>query len=146
MLTVEDWAEIRRLHRAEGMPIKAIVRVLGVSRNTVQAALARGRAAEVRAGAGGVGRGRGRAADPGAAAGVSDDAGDGDRGADRLDAVDPVLKDRVAELRPVYLPPDPGVADGVCGRGDRAVRSVVPADRGAGRVRAGPHGGRCRCW
>jgi hypothetical protein len=25
VLTVEDWAEIRRLHRAEGMPIKAIL-------------------------------------------------------------------------------------------------------------------------
>jgi transposase len=37
---VEDWAEIRRLHRAEGLPIKAIVRTLGVSRNTVRAALA----------------------------------------------------------------------------------------------------------
>jgi hypothetical protein len=34
---VEDWAEIRRLHRAEGLPIRAIVRVLGVSRNTVRA-------------------------------------------------------------------------------------------------------------
>ena len=29
MLSVEDWAEIRRLHRAEGMPIKEIARVLG---------------------------------------------------------------------------------------------------------------------
>ena len=47
MLGVEDWAEIRRLHRAEGMPIKEIARVLGVSRNTVRAALAVGRAAEV---------------------------------------------------------------------------------------------------
>jgi transposase len=37
---VEDWAEIRRLHKAEGMPIKAIVRKLGVARNTVRAALA----------------------------------------------------------------------------------------------------------
>jgi transposase len=37
---VEDWAEIRRLHRAEGLPIKVIVRTLGVSRNTVRAALA----------------------------------------------------------------------------------------------------------
>jgi len=37
---VEDWAEIRRLHRAEKVPIKAIVRRLGVSRNTVRAALA----------------------------------------------------------------------------------------------------------
>ncbi|WP_433304707.1 IS21 family transposase [Actinoplanes sp. CA-030573] len=40
MLSVEDWAEIRRLHRAEGMPIKAIVRKLGVGRNTVRRALA----------------------------------------------------------------------------------------------------------
>lgn len=40
MLSVEDWAEIRRLHRAEGLPIKAIVRVLGVSRNTVRSAIA----------------------------------------------------------------------------------------------------------
>lgn len=40
MLSVEDWAEIRRLHRAEGLPIKAIVRVLGISRNTVRAAIA----------------------------------------------------------------------------------------------------------
>jgi IS30 family transposase len=32
---VEDWAKIRRLHRAEAMPIKAIARLLGVSKNTV---------------------------------------------------------------------------------------------------------------
>lgn len=37
---MEDWAEIRRLHKSEGMPIKAIVRHLGVARNTVRAALA----------------------------------------------------------------------------------------------------------
>lgn len=37
---MEDWAEIRRLHRSEGVPIKAIVRKLGVARNTVRAALA----------------------------------------------------------------------------------------------------------
>ena len=40
MLSVEDWAEIRRLHRAEGMPIKVIARALKVSRNTVRAAIA----------------------------------------------------------------------------------------------------------
>ena len=40
MLSVEDWAEIRRLRRAEQMPIAQIARVLGVSRNTVKAALA----------------------------------------------------------------------------------------------------------
>ena len=39
MLSVEDWAEIRRLHRAEGLPIKAVARVLGISKNTVKAAL-----------------------------------------------------------------------------------------------------------
>src|ERR1043165_2980266 len=32
-------AEIRRLHRAEGMPIKAIARRLGIARNTVRKAL-----------------------------------------------------------------------------------------------------------
>jgi transposase len=41
VLRVEDWAEIRRLRRAEGMPIAEIARVLGISRNTVKAALAR---------------------------------------------------------------------------------------------------------
>jgi len=37
---VEDWAEIRRLRRAEGVPIKEIARRLGVARNTVRAASA----------------------------------------------------------------------------------------------------------
>lgn len=36
---MEDWAEIRRLHRAEGVPIKEIARRLGVARNTVRTAL-----------------------------------------------------------------------------------------------------------
>jgi len=40
VLSVEDWAEIRRLHRAEQMPIKAIARVMGCSKNTVKRALA----------------------------------------------------------------------------------------------------------
>ncbi|MEV4415443.1 IS21 family transposase [Catellatospora sp. NPDC049609] len=39
MLKVEDWAEIRRLHRAEGVPIREIARRLGIARNTVRAAL-----------------------------------------------------------------------------------------------------------
>jgi transposase len=39
VLSVEDWAEIRRLHRAEGMPIKMIARTLGCSKNTVKKAL-----------------------------------------------------------------------------------------------------------
>jgi transposase len=40
VLSVEDWAEIRRLRRAEKLPVAQIARVLGVSRNTVYAALA----------------------------------------------------------------------------------------------------------
>ena len=39
MIKVEDWAEIRRLHKAEGLPIRQIARVMNVSRNTVRAAL-----------------------------------------------------------------------------------------------------------
>ena len=39
MLSVGDWAEIRRLHRAEGLPIKMIARTLGVSRNMLRAAI-----------------------------------------------------------------------------------------------------------
>jgi len=107
VLSVEDWAEIRRLHRAEGLPIKVIARVLGVSRNTVRAALASDAPPRYeRRPAGSV-----------------------------VDAVEPrirellaafptmpatviaerigwtrsirVLSARVAELRPVYLPPDP---------------------------------------
>jgi lambda repressor-like predicted transcriptional regulator len=41
VLSVEDWAEIRRLRRSEGMAIQAIARRLKVSRNTVKKALAR---------------------------------------------------------------------------------------------------------
>lgn len=40
MILVEDWAEIRRLHRAERVPIRAIARHLGISKNTVKRALA----------------------------------------------------------------------------------------------------------
>ncbi|HEY1920123.1 MAG TPA: IS21 family transposase [Streptosporangiaceae bacterium] len=39
MIKVEDWAEIRRLHKAEGLPIRQIARMMDVSRNTVRAAL-----------------------------------------------------------------------------------------------------------
>jgi transposase len=40
VLVVEDWAEIRRLRRSEGVSISEIARVIGCSRNTVKAALA----------------------------------------------------------------------------------------------------------
>jgi transposase len=39
VISVEDWAEIRRLHRAEGVPIKEIARRFGIARNTVRSAL-----------------------------------------------------------------------------------------------------------
>jgi transposase len=40
VLIVEDWAEIRRLRRSEGVSISEIARLMGCSRNTVKAALA----------------------------------------------------------------------------------------------------------
>jgi transposase len=107
VLSVDDWAEIRRLHRAEGLSVRAIARVRGVSRNTVRNALqADGPPRYQRRAAGSI-----------------------------VDAVEPrirellasypqmpstviaerigwqnsvrVLSGRVAELRPLYLPPDP---------------------------------------
>ncbi len=106
-MRVEDWAEIRRLHWSEGMPIKVIARVVGCSKNTVKSALACGEPPKyTRSPVGSV-----------------------------VDEVEPqvrellaawptmpatviaqrigwargltVLKDRIPELRPVYLPPDP---------------------------------------
>ena len=107
MLSVEDWAEIRRLSKSEGLSIKEIVRQLGVARNTVRTAL--------------------RSDEPPAYR--------RERSGSIVDAVEPeirhllmqfprmpatviaerigwersltVLKDRVRELRPLYLPPDP---------------------------------------
>jgi hypothetical protein len=40
VINVADWAEIRRLHRAEGMLGRAIARRLGLGRNTARRALA----------------------------------------------------------------------------------------------------------
>ena len=107
MLSVEDWAEIRRLHRAEGLPIKMIARTLGVSRNTVRAAVvADGPPKYVR-------KPKGSAVDafeprireqlmavPTMPATVIAERVGWTRGMT-------VFKERVAELRPPYLPPDP---------------------------------------
>ncbi|HEY5988074.1 MAG TPA: IS21 family transposase [Streptosporangiaceae bacterium] len=107
MITLDEWAEIRRLHRSEGLGIKAIARKLGVSKNTVRRAL---RSEEVP---------RYQRAPKGSI----------------VDAVEPqireqlalcptmpatviaerigwersitVLRERVAELRPLYQPQDP---------------------------------------
>ena len=106
-MSVEEWAEIRRLHRAEGMPVKAIARVLGISRNTVRAAIASdGPPKYERKAAGSIVDAvepRIRellAAYPQMPATVIAERIGWDRGLT-------VLKDRVRELRPVYLPPDP---------------------------------------
>jgi transposase len=107
VLSVEDWAEIRRLSKSEGLSINEIVRQMGVARNTVRAALRSDTPpAYSRAPKGSI-----------------------------VDAVEPefrrllmatprmpatviaerigwthsltVLKDRVRELRPLFVPPDP---------------------------------------
>ncbi len=106
-MSVEDWAEIRRLHRAEGLPIKAIVRLLGVSRNTVRAAIASDAPPKYER------RPAGSIVDeveprirellqayPRMPATVIAERIGWRRGLT-------VFKERVAELRPVYLPPDP---------------------------------------
>ena len=85
---MEDWAEIRRLHRAEQMPIKAIARRLGISKNTVKRALAADAPPKYRrAGGGSIVD----AVEPQIRALLAefpDHAGDGDRGTDRLATVD----------------------------------------------------------
>ena len=124
MLSVEDWAEIRRPSKSEGLSINEIVRQLGVARNTVRSALRSDEPPAYRRSPSG----------------------------SIIDAVEPeirrllmqfprmpatviaerigwersltVLKDRVRELRPLYLPPDPAgrtkyrpgeLAHGTCG-------------------------------
>jgi transposase len=107
VLSVEDWAEIRRLRRAERMPIAEIARVLGVSRNTVRAALASdGPPRYLREPAGSlVDAYEPRVREllrafPTMPATVI---------ADRIEWPYSIrtLSGRVAELRPLYLPPDP---------------------------------------
>jgi transposase len=106
-LSVEDWAEIRRLHRAEGLPIKMIARTLKISRNTVRNALAdEGPPKYVRKPAGSAVDAfedaiRAQLKDvPTMPATVIAERVGWTRGMT-------VFKERVRELRPVYLPPDP---------------------------------------
>lgn len=109
---MEDWAEIRRLHRSEQLPIKVIARVMGISRNTVKTALASdGPPAYRRRPAGSIVdevepaiRELLRAYPRMPATVIAERLG-WTRGIT-------VLKDRVAELRPVYLPPDPASRTG----------------------------------
>jgi transposase len=107
VIEVEDWAEIRRLHRAEGLPIKQIARLKNVSRNTVRAALrSDGPPKYEREPRGSVADGfepRIRellVAYPSMPASVI-----GERIGWPYSGR--TLRTRVAELRPAYLPPDP---------------------------------------
>jgi transposase len=107
VIEVEDWAEIRRLHRAEGLPIKQIVRVMNVSRNTVRAALrSDGPPRYEREPGGSVADGFEprirellRAYPSMPASVIAERVGWPYSGR--------TLRTRVAELRPAYLPPDP---------------------------------------
>jgi transposase len=107
VLSVENWAEIRRLHRAEGLPIREIARVMGVSRNTVRAAIAsdgppryeRPRAGSVVDAAEPRIRELLRACPSMPATVIAERIG--------WDHSIRALSGRVAELRPAYLPPDP---------------------------------------
>jgi transposase len=107
LLGVEDWAEIRRLHRAEGIPIKALARRFGVSRNTVRAAVRsteppryvrRAMPSAVDAVEADIRRLLG--AHPRMPAKVIAERVGWERGLT-------VLRERVRELRPLFLPPDP---------------------------------------
>ena len=104
---MEDWAEIRRLHRAEGLPIKLIARTLKISRNTVRSALASDDPPKY------VRKSVGSVVDvfedairaqltqvPTMPATVIAERVGWTRGMT-------VFKERVRELRPAYLPPDP---------------------------------------
>ena len=141
MITVEDWAEIRRLHRAEKMPKKQIAEKLGVSRTTVYKALESSQPPKYQRAAKGslvdayVPEIRKLLADtPRMPATVI---------AERLgwEHSITILKDRVRELRPLYTGVDP--ADRLVHRPGEAAQfdlwfpePVIPV--GAGQVRMLP--------
>ena len=107
MLSVEDWAEIRRLHFAEKLGIKTITKRLSISRNTVRAAVRTATPPAYRR------QRRPSAVDPYEpeirallkdcntmpATVIAERIG-WTRGMT-------ILKERVAEIRPIYLEPDP---------------------------------------
>jgi transposase len=107
VLEVDDWAEIRRLHAAEGLSIKEITRRLGVARNTVRSAV-RSDAPPV----------FDRKPRPSAVDAVEADIKKLLKDTPRMPATViaerigwdrslTILKDRVRELRPLFLPADP---------------------------------------
>ena len=104
---MEDWAEIRRLHRAEGLGIRAIARHLGVARNTVREALRSDAPPRYERQA------KGSAVDAFEPAIRQLLAEFSDMPATVIaervgwERSMTVLRDRVAELRPLFVPPDP---------------------------------------
>jgi transposase len=107
VILVEEWAEIRRLHRAEGMSIKAIARKLHLARNTVRSAVRSTQPPRyVRAQTGSIVD----AAEPRIRALLREFPGmPATVIAERIgwDRSMTVFKERVRELRPVYAPTDP---------------------------------------
>ena len=107
MLTVEDWAEIRRLHLAEGLGKQTIAKRLGLARNTVKAALANSDPPVYRR------RRRPSAVDPyeGQIRELLRDCNTMPATvvAERIGWTRgmTILKERVAEIRPLFLEPDP---------------------------------------
>lgn len=104
---MEDWAEIRRLHRAERSGIMTIARTLGVSRNTVRAAIASDAPPRYE-------RKRSGSAMDGFEDAIREQLGmvptmPATVIAERVGWTRgiTVFKERVAELRPAYLPVDP---------------------------------------
>lgn len=107
MLSVEDWAEIRRLHFAEKLSIKTISKRLSISRNTVRAAVRTATPPAYR-----------RARRPSAVDAFEPQIKELLRGCPTMPATViaeriewtrgmTILKERVAEIRPLFLEPDP---------------------------------------
>jgi hypothetical protein len=95
-------------------------------------------AAGVSAPGAGVSGGCGGAADPGVAAGVSEDAGHCDRGTDWVAVFDPYVEWAGGGAAADLFAAGSGVAHQLFGWGDRPMRFLVPADQAARWVRADP--------
>ena len=140
---MEDWAEIRRLHRAEGVSISEVARQLGISRSTVRAALASDRPPEYE-----------RAAQPRLVDGVEAEV----RAllvefprmaatviAQRIGWVQPLttLKDMLRRIRPEYVGIDPVDRSSISPA--RSLSAICGSPRPRSRSRR-DRPGCCRCW
>lgn len=107
MLNVEDWAEIRRLHKAENMGVRTIARRLGVARNTVRSVLRSDAPPKYE-----------RSPQGSIVDAVEPEIRELLKGTPDMPATViaerigwergmTVLRDRIGELRPLFLPPDP---------------------------------------